>query len=139
MTNQDWVHRFLQYVRIEKGVSQNTIASYGHDLAMYSEYLGNLSVVSAQPADVSGFLKFLYDRKLKPRSAARAFAAVRGLHRFLMLERAREDNPTANIEQPRWWKPLPNVLSLEDVDRLLAAPDTATEKGMRDRALLEVL
>lgn len=139
MTTQDWIHRFLQYLRIEKGLSDNTLASYKHDLAMYSEHLGRLGVVEAQQADVSGFLKFLYSRKLKPRSAARAFAAVRGLHRFLILERAREDNPTANIDQPRWWKPLPNVLSLEEVDRLLAAPDTSTPKGIRDRALLEVL
>jgi len=139
MTTQDWIHRFLQYLRIEKGLSDNTLASYKHDLAMYSEHLGRLGVVEAQQTDVSGFLKFLYSRKLKPRSAARAFAAVRGLHRFLILERAREDNPTANIDQPRWWKPLPNVLSLEEVDRLLAAPDTSTPKGIRDRALLEVL
>ena len=139
MTTQDWIYRFLQYLRIEKGLSDNTLASYKHDLAMYTEHLGKLGVLEAQQADVSGFLKFLYSRKLKPRSAARAFAAVRGLHRFLILERAREDNPTANIDQPRWWKPLPNVLSLEEVDRLLAAPDTSTPKGLRDRALLEVL
>jgi integrase/recombinase XerD len=126
-------------LRIEKGLSDNTLESYKHDLAMYSEHLGKLPVLKAEQADVSGFLKFLYSRKLKPRSAARAFAAVRGLHRFLILERAREDNPTANIDQPRWWKPLPNVLSLEEVDRLLAAPDPSNPKGMRDRALLEVL
>src|SRR5579862_7312757 len=102
MNNLDWVHRFLQYLRIEKGLSDNTIESYRHDLAMYLEHLGNISIVEVQQADVSGFLKFLYSRKLKPRSAARAFAAVRGLHRFLILERARPDNPTANIDQPRW-------------------------------------
>jgi integrase/recombinase XerD len=137
--NEDWIRRFLQYLRIEKGLSDNTLASYKHDLAMYSEHLGKLPVLEAQQSDVSTFLKFLYNRKLKPRSAARAFAAVRGLHRFLILERARADNPTANIDQPRWWKPLPNVLVLEEVDKLLAAPDTATIKGLRDRALLEVL
>src|SRR5215831_18079715 len=139
MTNEQWVTRFLQYLRIEKGLSDNTLASYTHDLAMYCEHLGKVSVVDAQSAEVSTFLRFLYHRKLKPRSAARAFAAVRGLHRFLILERAREDNPTANIDQPRWWKPLPNVLSLQEVDKLLAAPDPSTPKGMRDRALLEVL
>jgi integrase/recombinase XerD len=137
--NQDWIHRFLQYLRIEKGLSDNTLAAYKHDLAMYSEHLGTLPLLQVQQSDVSSFLKFLYNRKLKPRSAARAFAAVRGLHRFLILERAREDNPTANIDQPRWWKPLPNVLVLEEVDKLLAAPDTTTARGVRDRALLEVL
>jgi integrase/recombinase XerD len=56
-----------------------------------------------------------------------------------MLERATSENPTANIDQPRWWKPLPNVLSLEEVDRLLAAPPVSTPRGLRDRAMLEVL
>jgi integrase/recombinase XerD len=137
--NQDWIYRFLQYLQIEKGLSDNTLASYKHDLAMYSQHLGTLPLLKVGQSDVSSFLKFLYNRKLKPRSAARAFAAIRGLHRFLILERAREDNPTANIDQPRWWKPLPNVLVLEEVDKLLAAPDTATIRGVRDRALLEVL
>lgn len=139
MTNNDWARRFQQYLRIEKGLSDNTLMSYAHDLEMYCEHLAALNVVEAQQADVSGFLKFLYSRKLKPRSAARAFAAVRGLHRFLILERARTDNPTANIDQPRWWKPLPNVLALDEVDRLLGVPDTSTVRGLRDRALLEVL
>ncbi len=137
--NADWVRRFLQYLRIEKGVSDNTIQSYKHDLAMYCTHLGKADVVRAQRSNVSGFLKFLYRRKLKPRSATRAFAAVRGLHRFLILEKATTDNPTAMVEQPRWWKPLPHVLALEEVDKLLAAPKTDTARGLRDRALLEVL
>ena len=71
--NQEWIHRFLQYLRIEKGLSDNTLASYKHDLAMYSEHLGTLSLLKVQQSDVSSFLKFLYNRKLKPRSAARTF------------------------------------------------------------------
>jgi integrase/recombinase XerD len=139
VTNEDWVRRFLQYLRIEKGVADNTIQSYGHDLAMYCTHLGKTDAVRVQPLHVSGFLKFLYSRKLKPRSATRAFAAVRGLHKFLILEKATTENPTATVEQPRWWKPLPNVLSLEEVDKLLEAPKTDNPKGLRDRALLEVL
>jgi integrase/recombinase XerD len=139
VTNEDWVRRFLQFLRIEKGVADNTIQSYGHDLAMYCTHLGKTDVVRVQPSHVSGFLKFLYSRKLKPRSATRAFAAVRGLHKFLILEKATTENPTATVEQPRWWKPLPNVLSLEEVDKLLEAPKTDNPKGLRDRALLEVL
>jgi integrase/recombinase XerD len=139
MTNEQWVDRFLQYLRIEKGVAPNTIESYRHDLAMYCEHLDRTAVSEAQSTDVSQFLKFLYTRKLKPRSATRAFAAVRGLHRFLVLERATIGNPTVHVEQPRWWKPLPHVLALDEVDRLLAAPDAVTSKGLRDRAMLEVM
>jgi integrase/recombinase XerD len=139
LNNPQWIARFLQYLRIEKGVAENTILSYQHDLAMYQEHLGATDLLHVKPSDVSGFLKFLYMRKLKPRSATRAFAAVRGLHKFLILERATLENPTSNIEQPRWWKPLPNVLSMEEVDRLLEAPETGSVKGLRDRAMLEVL
>src|SRR5262249_44113692 len=92
-----------------------------------------------QASDVSGFIKFLYDRKLKPRSAARCIAAVRGLHRFLILERATSVNPTATVDAPKWWKPLPNVLTIEEVDRLLAAPALGTPSGLRDKAMLEVV
>ena len=112
MTNREWIERFLQYLRLEKGLAENTIASYRFDLQMYEMHLKRTSVLQVQPPDVSKFLRFLYGRKLKPRSATRAFAAVRGLHKFLILERATKENPTANIEQPRWWKPLPNVLAL---------------------------
>ena len=139
MSNREWIDRFLQYLRIEKGVADNTFQSYKHDLSMYCEHLGATDLLKAQPADVSTFLKFLYARKLKPRSATRAFAAVRGLHRFLILEKGTAENPTANVEQPHWWKPLPNVLTLEEVDLLLAAPNIGTPKGLRDRAMLEVL
>ena len=139
MTNEQWVERFLQYLRIEKGVADNTIQSYRHDLEMYRTHLHATEFIRAQPSDVSKFLKFLYARKLKPRSATRAFVAVRGLHKFLILERATTENPTANVEQPRWWKPLPNVLTMDEVDRLLSAPDTATARGLRDRGMLEVL
>jgi len=139
MSNQDWIDRFLQYLRIEKGVAENTIQSYKHELAMYREHLDSTRLVEARPADVSGFLKFLYVRKLKPRSATRAFAAVRGLHKFLILEKATEQNPTITVERPKWWKPLPNVLALEEVDRLLASPKEDTSGGLRDRAMLEVL
>jgi integrase/recombinase XerD len=139
MTNQEWIDRFLQYLRIEKGVADNTVQSYKHDLAMYREHLGQVRFLEVQQVDVSKFLKFLYARHLKPRSATRAFAAVRGLHKFLILERAATENPTANVDQPRWWTPLPNVLAFEEVDKLLAVPDIANSKGLRDKAMLEVL
>jgi integrase/recombinase XerD len=137
--NRQWIDRYVQYLRIEKGVAQNTLDAYKHDLAMYAEHLAGTALLDVQASDVSGFIKFLYQRKLKPRSAARAIAAVRGLHRFLILERATSSNPTANVEAPKWWKPLPTVLSMEEVDRLLAAPDTSVPSGVRDKAMLEVV
>jgi integrase/recombinase XerD len=134
-----WVDRFIQYLRIEKGVAENTVEAYGYDLSMYVEHLGAVDVCHVSREHVATFIGFLYQRKLKPRSAARAIAAVRGLHRFLMLERASDRNPAALVDAPKWWKPLPNVLTIEEVDRLLAAPDNSTSDGIRDRAMLEVV
>lgn len=139
MSNPEWIDRFIQYLRIEKGLADNSVNAYEHDLAMYSEYLSETALLDVTSAEVSGFLRFLYDRTLKPRSAARAFAAVRGLHKFLILEKAAEVNPTANVDLPKWWKPLPHVLSLDEVDSLLAGPVPESRWGPRDRAMMEVL
>jgi len=139
MTNPDWLEHFLVYLRIERGLSPNTLSGYRRDIALYLEHLGSKSVTSARPSDVSDFLRFLYSRGLKPRSAARALAAVRGLYRFLLIEKAINQNPTSVVETPRAFARLPHFLSTEDVDRLLAAPDLGEPVGIRDRAMLEVL
>jgi integrase/recombinase XerD len=139
LSNQHWVERYLQFLRIEKGVSPNTVDAYRYDLSLYTEHLGQTGVLEAQASHVSSFIKFMYGRNLKPRSAARAIAAVRGFHRFLILERATSINPTATVDAPKWWKPLPNFLNLDEVDRLLAVPDLSTASGVRDKAMLEVL
>ncbi len=139
MGNQQWIDRYIQYLRIEKGVAQNTVEAYRHDLKMYADHLGGTDLLQAKASDVSSFIRYLYDHKLKPRSAARAIASVRGLHKFLILENASSENPTANVDAPRWWKPLPTVLSIDEVDRLLAAPDTSTVSGIRDKAMLETI
>jgi integrase/recombinase XerD len=137
--NRDWVERFVAYLRIERGLSGNTLRSYRHDLDLYCEHLGESDVKFVGSSDVSAFIKFLYSRGLKPRSAARALAAVRGLHKFLLLEKAVEQNATATVESPRAFVPLPHFLNLEEVDRLMAAPDLGSETGLRDRAMIEVL
>jgi integrase/recombinase XerD len=139
MSNEEWLDRFLSYLRIERGLSANTLTSYRRDLTLYLEHLGHTEVVQARPSEVSGFLRYLYGRRLKPRSAARALAAVRGLYRFLLLEKAMSQNPTAVVETPRAFAALPHFLSVDEVDRLLACPDTADPVGLRDRAMIEVL
>jgi integrase/recombinase XerD len=139
MNNRDWLDRFIGYARIERGLSANSLSSYTHDLAMYLEYLGQTDILYVRAAEVSGFIRFLYDRGLKPRSAARALAAVRGLHRFLILEKATTENPTSVVEAPRAFVPLPHFLTLEEVDLLLAIPDPTDPFGLRDRAMIEVL
>lgn len=144
MTNDEWVDRFLQYLRIEKGLAVNTLGAYGRDLAAYLEFLegrtsGGAAATGATPEDVSGFLRHLYGVGLKARSVARASSALRGFYRFLVLEGQRPDNPTVSVEVPRSWAPLPRYLSFEEVETLLAAPDPSRRSWLRDRAMIEVL
>ena len=139
MTNDQWIDRFMQYIRIEKGLSKNTLSAYGRDLTLYAEYLRDRDLTSIGPEVVSRFVTFLDDQGRKARSSARALSAVRGLHRFLILEGATVENPTAVVELPKSWTPLPHFLTLEEVDRLLAVPDRSKPAGLRDRAMLEVL
>jgi integrase/recombinase XerD len=139
VTNPEWLERFLIYLRIERGLSTNTLGAYRRDISLYLEHLRSKSITDARPSDVSDFLRFLYSRGLKPRSAARALAAVRGLYRFLLLEKAMNQNPTAVVETPRAFAKLPHFLSTDDVDRLLAMPDLSDPVGIRDRAMIEVL
>lgn len=139
MTNREWSEKFLAYLRVERGLAVNTLSSYKHDLEMYCRHLGRTNLVHARAADVSAFLRKLYTEGLKPRSAARALATVRGIHKFLMLEKATTENPTATVEAPRGFFPLPHFLTVEEVDRLLAVPDLETPLGVRDRAMIEVL
>jgi integrase/recombinase XerD len=78
-------------------------------------------------------------RGLAPRSVARAVAAVRGFYRFLVMDRRLERNPADDLQPPRAWPALPKFLSLDEVDRLIAQPDVATPRGLRDRAMIELL
>jgi integrase/recombinase XerD len=138
-SNKDWLDRFLAYLRIERGLAQNTLTSYEHDMALFFEHLRSKSVTDVAPADVSSFLKFLYSRGLKPRSAARALAAVKSLYRFLLLEKAINHNPTAVVEAPRAFVALPHFLTVEEVDRLLGAAEAGGRTGTRDTAMIQVL
>ena len=139
ITNEQWVDRFIQYLRIEKGLSANTIGAYSRDLTLYLEYLDNNDILKADARGIVAFLSFLYDHGLKARSAARALSAIRGLYRFLILDGATKENPTAAVDVPKAWKPLPHFLTFDEVDRLLGAPDVSESMGLRDRAMLEVL
>ena len=139
MTNDQWIDRFMQYIRIEKGLSDNTLSAYGRDLTLYAEYLKDRELTGIGIEVVSRFMTFLFDQGRKARSAARALSAVRGLHRFLILEGATTWNPTSAVELPKSWTPLPHFLSFEEVERLLEAPDRSKASGLRDQAMLEVL
>ncbi|WP_091757238.1 site-specific tyrosine recombinase XerD [Pedococcus cremeus] len=139
---------WLNHLDVERGVSANTLASYRRDLARYTAYLGERGVsdpASVTEAHVSDFLATLREGSadhppLAASSAARTLVAVRGFHRFLVLEGDTTQDPAGAVSPPRPPARLPKAISIEAVERLLAAASVGdTPASLRDRALLEVL
>jgi integrase/recombinase XerD len=136
------IHIFLSYLRVEKGLSQNTILAYGRDLKRFAEFLRKrqkLQVEDVNREDVVDFLSSLYKVKLDSRSVARYLVSLRGLFKFAMMENLVTLDPTENLESPKIRSSLPTYLRVEEIDKLLQAPDLSTPFGLRDRAMLEVL
>src|SRR5205814_10196040 len=119
----------------------NTVDAYRRDLARLAAFAGEGSARLEQltRGDLETFVRESMVAGLSPTSAARLVATVRGFYRFLRLNGAVAQNPAEDIHAPRTFVSLPRFLSLEDVDRLLHTPDVSTPRGVRDRAMIEVL
>jgi integrase/recombinase XerD len=132
---------FLDYLVVEKGLAQNSVKSYATDLRHFGHYLGDLGVglESTERLHIVKYFQSLRSAGISARSVARALAAIRGLFRFLVGEKHLQSDPTENIENPKLWATLPKVLHGTEVEALLAAPDTTTVAGLRDKAMIELL
>jgi integrase/recombinase XerD len=136
------IHVFLSYVRVEKGLAHNTILAYGRDLKRFDAFLSERHkqrVEQVNREDVIDFLSSLYRGKLDSRSVARYLVSLRCFYKFAMLESLVSQDPTENLESPKIRQSLPTYLRIDEIDRVLAAPDVSTPIGLRDRAMLEVL
>lgn len=136
------VDRYLAWVRVERGLSDNTVQAYGRDLAAFAAHLdgaGIIDAASVRPHHILAHLVALSRQKLSLRSQARHLVSIRQLFRFLVKERLLTVDPATDIEMPRPARDLPVFLELDEVERLLAMPDTATSRGLRDRAMIELL
>lgn len=135
------VEHFADALWMENGLSDNTLAAYRRDLyrlALWQQQQKS-TLVTAQPADLLGFLAAQYREGRALRSSARLLSSMRRFFRYLVREGRRSDDPTAGIQSPKMDRPLPYALSEEDVEVLLDAPDTSQPVGLRDRAMLELL
>jgi integrase/recombinase XerD len=133
---------FLQYVVVERGLANLTVAAYAHDLTGLATFLkrtGKESWHTTTLEDLQHYLEDLEQQGVGPRSRARKLSAVRQFFRFLLRENLTAHNPLEWLDSPKLPKGLPKVLGLEEVDRLLAAPDSTTPLGQRDDAMLELL
>ncbi|HWI19113.1 MAG TPA: site-specific tyrosine recombinase XerD [Vicinamibacterales bacterium] len=136
-----FVDAYLSHLAVERRLSANTVESYGRDLAQLSAAAAALErpVESLDRRALEQFVRQLMGEGRSPRSVARAVACFRGFYRFLVVSGHRQDNPAVDVQAPRAWKTLPKFLSMEEVDRLIETPDTSEPRGVRDRALIEVL
>jgi len=134
--------QFLHYLTVEKGLSKNTIEAYGHDLDRFLEYLKGQrldDLAKVGKFDVRAFLLSLKKQNLSTRSVARNLVAIRTFFRFLIQEGIQAANPVEDMESPKMTRTLPEILTLQEVERLLEQPDIRTPLGARDRAMLEML
>ncbi|MDI6794992.1 MAG: site-specific integrase, partial [bacterium] len=137
-----WIAGFIDRLALEEGLAEATCAAYEQDLRQFRAYLKEKEINSW--ADISrdeivSFLLHLKERGLSPTSLARKQIALKRFYRYLSQEKVVSIDPTINLAAPKTGKSLPNVLSCEEVEKLLAQPDPASDRGKRDKAMLELL
>ena len=139
-SEQVLLERWLDHIWMEKGLGDQTLASYRSDLEQFALWLQQRSaLLQADRIVVLEWLSTLMQRGLSARSVARKMSALRGFYRWALQERLLAEDPTLLVARPKIGRPLPKSLTEADVDALLAAPDVDTTLGLRDRAMLEVL
>jgi integrase/recombinase XerD len=130
------------YLTVIKGLSKNTVESYQRDVLKLAGFIEKKEIASIDQVGykhIADFSTYLKEQGLRARSIARALISIRQFFRFLLIEKLINQDPTFLIRTPKIKRTLPEVLSVEDVDRLLSAPDEASLEGLRDKAMLEIL
>jgi integrase/recombinase XerD len=135
------VDAYLTHLTVERRLAANSVESYARDLALLAEFGAGRgrSLPALTREDLEGLVRDLMAEGRSPRSVARAVACFRGFYRFLVVDGRSTASPAADLRPPRAWKTLPRYLSVEEIDHLLAQPDVSTPRGLRDRALIELL
>lgn len=126
---------------MEKGLSQNSLDSYGRDLKGFAAWLEpqKLTLLSISGKEIQWFLSHRFEQGLTARTTARQLSCLRGFYRYLVREKRIQEDPTALVDNPKLGRPLPKTLTESDVEELLTAPDVESALGLRDRTMLEVL
>lgn len=142
MQVDDGIQRFIDYIRIERGLSENTVQAYARDLASLARWLeesDRMALPTLTTLDLRQFLVFRLDSGVSARTLARHVVTIRRFFRYLWEDQLILENPAEVLEVPSVHAALPRYLSEEEVDALLDVPSDTTPEGLRDRAMLEVL
>ena len=135
------LRRYTQYLRLEKSFSPNTLDAYLRDLQKLLDYytLENIDFRQVTLSQLDQFVARLHDKSIAPKSIARMLAGVRSFYHFLMLEKEIETDPTELLASPNRGQYLPEVLSIEEIDRIEKVIDQSRDEGVRDHAIVELL
>ena len=139
---QKTLNHYLQFITLERGLSDNTLQSYKHDLRAFTEYLntsGVLSFSGASSENISSFLYLLQEFGLSVTSRSRYLSSIRGLYKYLLNTGKTEKDIAELIDLPKSSRKLPDTLTIEDIELILSKPDISQPAGIRDRAILETL
>ena len=139
--NTELLHRYEQYLLLEQGLSANTREAYGRDLRRFLDYIDSRGVdaLDVELPLLEDYVQHLHKAGIAPRSMARMISGVRSFYRYLQIDGYLGQDPTELLETPRLPKHLPEVLTLDEVERILDAIDLSTVEGQRDRCLIELL
>ena len=140
-TSDARIDAYLDHLRVVRRLQPLSIESYSRDLVQLARFAAGRDVApeTLSLRDLEAFVRSLMAEGYSPRSVARMVAGVRGFYKHLLVSRVIASNPAADLRPPRAWRNLPRYLSLDEVDALLGAPDVSTPRGLRDRALIDVL
>ena len=138
---RDFVKEFLTYIQVEKGLARHTLEGYQRDLARLQTWAttNGKQISELSRADLRKWIASLSREGLAPTSIARAVSATRGFFKFLMLDGHIKSHPAEDLDTPQRFSYLPKFLTEDEINRLLVEPDTGTEEGIRDRAVLELM
>ena len=132
---------FLEYLTVEKGLARNTLLSYSRDIGKFLDYVKSAKLVWSRVSE-EALARFIHRESqagLSARSLARLVSALRSYFKFLVISGFVKKDPSTLLTTPSTWRSLPKFLTVDEVEKLLRAPDTAKPHGLRDRAMLEVL
>lgn len=140
MDLQGWIDTYLDHLRVERALSAHTLEAYAHDLNSLARHAGGDSDPSTIRADaIASLIASNQGRGVSARSSARQLSALRGFFRFMVRERGIVEDPTVLVDRPTMNRKVPRVLSLDDISRLLAAPDVSTDRGCLHAAMLHLM
>lgn len=138
--NDFYIRQFKQYLLLERSLSAKTAEAYLHDIRLLDEYLKGRKFTDVTVDDLQGFIIFLMEEKqVESTSQARIMAGVRAFYRFLVVEQVIKENPAQLIETPKLRQKLPTVLTIPEVESIIAAVDLSQPEGHRNKAIIEVL